>query len=256
MRPIAQTNVQLYNELRVQGRSLAELELVRRAYNLATRLYSGCFLADGKPFVSHVIGVASALAQLELPAEIVASGCIHNVYTNGIFGDGLTHTATEYRRQLVRDSVSPEVEQCIYRFRDLRLKNNLLKIYDGLENFDKRDQQLIVMDLADILDKYENLGVLYYGDNRWINGLALKNKDTLIKLAGKLGYPQLGAALEQAFIAATTEHVPDVLRSEPNWKQMRLIVPESCHLKMKLRVMNKLSQIKTLVKKNVRNHAL
>jgi len=255
MQPIAQTNVQLFNQLRLQNRSLTELELIHRAYDLATRLYSGCFQADGKPFVSHVVGVASALAQLDMPAEIVAAGCIHNVYGNGNFGDGLKNTATKYRRKLVRDSVSPEVEECIYRFRELRLEKNLPKFCEGLDKLDKRDQQLIVMDLADILDKYAYLGVLYFGDNRWVNRFALQNKDTLIKLANDLGYPQMGTALEDAFITATTEQIPEVLKSEPNWKYLRLIVPESYHLSMKIRLRNKLSRIKKHVKNIIRNHA-
>jgi hypothetical protein len=229
--PIAQTNIQLYNLLRRQGRSSDELALVKRCYQLGVSLYSGYFQADGKPFVAHVAGVASIVAQLGLPTDIVGAACIHNVYGNGDFGDGLSHVATEHRRQVVREAVGPEVEECIYRFRDLRLERSILDISRRLDELDARDRNLVVMDLGDVLEKYVDHGVLYYGDNRWVLDFVGKHENALIEIAERLGYPQLGDAMRDAFAATARESIPEELRSPSHVRVMELIVPRSCELR-------------------------
>lgn len=230
--PIAQTNVQLYNQLRHAGWSVEDLTLVRHAYSLAMRLYSGHYQADGRPFVNHSAGVASIVAHLGLPAEIVAAACIHNVYGNGDFGDGREHCVTDYRQQLVRAAVGAEVEELVCRFRELRLTRLRMEAVRRLpETLSARDRQLVVMDLADMLELFANLGVLYFGDHQWATGRAAESGVMLVEIAECLGYPQLGIALKEAFAAATLESVPAVLRSEPEWKFLRLIVPMSCRVR-------------------------
>ncbi len=88
MHSYAQTNIQLFNQLRQDGYSDADLILVRNAYELAMVLFTGRFQPSGKSFIAHVVGTASILAWLRLPAPVVAAGLLHNVYENGDFGDG------------------------------------------------------------------------------------------------------------------------------------------------------------------------
>jgi (p)ppGpp synthase/HD superfamily hydrolase len=61
MELITQTNLQLYNQLRMQGYSDTQLAVVHRAYELLITIYPGYYQADGKPFVAHTVGVASIL---------------------------------------------------------------------------------------------------------------------------------------------------------------------------------------------------
>src|SRR5688572_20530292 len=75
----AQTNIQLFNQLRGDGYSKADLGLVRDAYELAMLLFSGRFQPSGKSFIAHVVGTASILAWHRLPAPVVAAGLLHNV---------------------------------------------------------------------------------------------------------------------------------------------------------------------------------
>src|SRR3981081_2289472 len=113
---IAQTNVQLYNQLRDAGLPLDDLVLVHRAYELLTTLYPGHYQADGKPFVAHGVGVTSILAWLDQPAEILAVGLLHNIYGNADFGDGRASGTTRFRRSLVREAVGERVEDLLVRF--------------------------------------------------------------------------------------------------------------------------------------------
>ena len=105
---IAQTNLQLYNQMLVQGRSIEELARAKSAYDLACLIYSAHYQADGKPFVAHTVGVASILCHLGLPSEVIAFGLVHNIYGNGDFGDGRQHRSTPARRRRVREAVGPE----------------------------------------------------------------------------------------------------------------------------------------------------
>lgn len=120
MQAIARTNVQLYNQLRRIRCSVEQLALVRRCYDLAVKLYSGYFRADGSPYLSHVTGVASIVAHLGLPSDVVAAACIHSIYTNRDFGSGMRYRATPYRRRVVRNAVGEMVEAYVYRFFELR----------------------------------------------------------------------------------------------------------------------------------------
>lgn len=240
MQPIARTNVQLYNQLRSAGRRPEELALIRRAYDFAVTLYSGCFQADGSPFVCHIIGVASIVAQLDPPAEVVAAACLHNVYGNGDFGDGRHNAVTPYRRQMVRDAAGPEVETYVHRFREMRSTQRTARAIphldnlDALDALDARDRYVVVIELADILEKYTDGGLLYYGDHAWVTGFVAEQRDTLTQLARRLGYPQLAAALDRAFESITTEPAPEELRTKR--KHLALVMPLSCRLRSRIAV--------------------
>jgi len=73
MHTYAQTNVQLFNQLRRDGYSNNELSCIRNAYEHAKRLFTGLFLASGRTQIAHVVGTASILGSVHLPTEVVAT---------------------------------------------------------------------------------------------------------------------------------------------------------------------------------------
>ena len=85
---MCKTNLQLYGQMLRAGRPEQELRLVRDAYELAVRLFAGHFRGNGKPFLAHLVGVASILAEHGHPIELVTAGLLHSVYSFGEFGDG------------------------------------------------------------------------------------------------------------------------------------------------------------------------
>ena len=232
MERIAQTNLQLYNQLRFEGRPPEDLALVRRCYELSVALYTGRFQGDGKPFVAHTTGVASIVSQLGVSSVVVAAACIHNVYGNGDFGDGLAEVASPERRRVVRDAVGDEVEACIYRFRSFRLNSETIgDIASRLDQLDVRDRELVTMDLADHLEKFVDYGVLYFGDGSWITGFVEKHRKALIEIANRLGHPQLGIALADAFDEASRQAIPPELKREERHRAIELVMPQSCVLR-------------------------
>lgn len=228
---VAQTNLQLYNQLRGQGRRLDELVAVHRAYELLTRLYAGHYQADGKPFVAHGVGVASILAALGQPGEIIAVGLLHNVYGNADFGDGRRSGVTARRRRLVREAVGPEVEELLIRFRALRITPaNVAELRRSLPERDAVERSLLLVDVADQLEKHVDLGVLYFGQDDWLVDMRDRLSDQLVAIAGELGHPELGRWLREAFArsAAEAAAVPPELRASHGRRYLELIVPRSC----------------------------
>jgi Domain of unknown function (DUF6817) len=228
---VAQTNLQLYNQLRARGLELDDLVLVHRAYELLTTLYPGHFQADGKPFVAHGVGVASVLAEIGQPAEILAVGLLHNVYGNADFGDGAGPGRTPSRRLLVRDAVGHRVEELIFRFADLRITpSTIAGMRASLPERDATDRSLLLVDLADQVEKYVDLGVLYFGQGDWIVNSTGRLEAQLVELANELGEPRLGEMLSTVMAEAEAEagRVPPELRPSDGRRYLKLVVPRSC----------------------------
>jgi hypothetical protein len=234
---VAQTNIQLYNQLRGQGRSGGELVLVHRAYELLTTLYPGYYQGDGKPFVAHGVGVASILADLAQPGRIVALGLLHGVYGNADFGDGRDSGATPFRRRLVRGAVGPEVEELVLRFTQLRLSPETVdEKRRALGELDDTGRRLQLVAVVDHLEKYVDLGVLYFGDDEEIISWTRRIGPDLIEIARELGEPHLAEMLSVAFaqVSAEADNVPPELRASDGRRHLKLVIPRSCRRRLRL----------------------
>ncbi len=235
MQPIVRNNLQLYSELCRQNRSDTELRTIKAAYDLGTQLYSGYCQADGRPFISHTIGVAGLLAQMGMPAEIIAVGLLHNVYGNGDFGDGRAHVVTEFRKQIVAAAVGPRIALLLHRFRSCRVTTKSVDDIEAkLDGLDETDRHLVLVDLADYCEKYVDLGVLYFGDSTWITEEVEVMGARLIQLARRLEQPEL-AELMASLFQAVEQHpaIPAAILPPIEHRYPYLVLPLSA--KMRLR---------------------
>ncbi len=217
MHRFAQTNIQLLNQLRLLGYLPGGLSPVVGAYELAMRLFTGRFRASGKTFMSHVVGTASILASLRASPSLVASGLIHAAYGAGDFGDGDTGM-TEARRGQVKSVVGEEVEEYVARYTRLRWYDEAIAtIHAGLKAIESRDRDVLLMRLANELEEYLDLGILYSGGEKrqqvnYIN----ENGELMIQMAEELGFPTLASDFAQAFKEAASTEIPPGLRRRQN----------------------------------------
>ncbi|MEW5938369.1 MAG: bifunctional (p)ppGpp synthetase/guanosine-3',5'-bis(diphosphate) 3'-pyrophosphohydrolase [Chloroflexota bacterium] len=58
--------------------SLAERELVQRAYRVAEEAHRDQKRASGEPYITHCVAVAQILSELRVPPEVVAAGLLHD----------------------------------------------------------------------------------------------------------------------------------------------------------------------------------
>ncbi len=58
--------------------SLADKELIQRAYRVAEEAHRPQKRASGEPYILHCLAVASILAELQVPSAVVAAGLLHD----------------------------------------------------------------------------------------------------------------------------------------------------------------------------------
>ena len=58
--------------------TLADKELVQRAYRIAEEAHRGQKRHSGEPYINHCVAVAGILADLRVPPEVVAAGLLHD----------------------------------------------------------------------------------------------------------------------------------------------------------------------------------
>jgi guanosine-3',5'-bis(diphosphate) 3'-pyrophosphohydrolase len=58
--------------------SLADREVIQRAYRIANEAHRGQKRQSGEPYINHCIAVAGILADLRVPPEVVVAGLLHD----------------------------------------------------------------------------------------------------------------------------------------------------------------------------------
>lgn len=189
----AQSNTQLYGQLLSIGYCMKEVARVRDAYVLAAKLFAGQLRPDGRPFVCHLVGVASILAMLEGAPDTIIAGLLHSAYTHGDFGFGRGQMTRKARDRL-RAAFGPQIECLVAVYS--RHPWNASTVANWIENAETLDadaRQIVVIRLADTiedaLDHGLQLSAKTENPNRAIS------VESLVILAHALGHPRLGASL-------------------------------------------------------------
>ncbi len=58
--------------------TLADRELIQRAYRVAEKAHRPQKRASGEPYITHCLAVASILAELQVPPDVIAAGLLHD----------------------------------------------------------------------------------------------------------------------------------------------------------------------------------
>jgi (p)ppGpp synthase/HD superfamily hydrolase len=226
MHEYAQTNVQLFNQLRSEGYSKEDRERVRAAYEFAMRLFAGLFLPSGKTFIDHLVGTASILASLHASVDLVIAGLIHAAYLHGNFG-GIRRGISKSTRKQVRDAVGEKVEEYVARYERMLWDPGIVPMLrDTIDKLNPIDRDVLLMRLANDFEHNLDLGSLYR--ENWRAYIQRAGPD-MVSIAEKLGFPSLSAEMASVFrdiVLTQTTMEPRVRTSEPD---AYLIVPQSYH---------------------------
>lgn len=222
----AQTNIQLFNQLRREGYSNTDLSCIFKAYQLTMRLFTGSFRASGKTFIAHLVGTASIVVSLHLPANVVAASLLHAAYINGDFGDGRKGISQTKRKQ-VRDVVGEEIEGYIARYTAFQWNEKTIPdICDRINSLDAIDRDVLLIRLANELEEYLDLGIIYCGDvkyQRYIN----HSGNSIVKIAERLGFPMLANELETVFKETFAAEIPPEVSNQSGYNVSYTIAPNS-----------------------------
>jgi (p)ppGpp synthase/HD superfamily hydrolase len=225
--PVAQTNLQLYNQLLKLNNTRDDLGDLRATYELARELFSGLFRPSGKTFIAHVIGTASILTNCLVDIEIVKAGLMHAAYTGGDFGDGKRGVSDFKREQLVH-VIGSRAEEIVHAYSLLPWPPEHADAYRTLVVSDPATRDATLVRLANELEEYIDLGVCYCNE-RARKRMALDQtlQHTVLDMTRTFDYPDLVTALTDAFQQAACANVPDVARSQQLSGQSILIPPRT-----------------------------
>jgi len=191
--------------------SLTDREIVERAYRLAEEAHKDQKRRSGKPYITHCIEVAIILAEMHVPAEIVAAGLLHDtvedthVTLNDIyreFGETITKLVDGVTKltQLPRVSrgdqhsdddkdVHPEDEVSAKKRKQDLASETLRKTFLAMGD----DVRVVLIKLADRLHNMRTLG---YMSEEKRKRIAKETLDIFAPLANRLGIWQMKWELE------------------------------------------------------------
>lgn len=137
----AQTNIQLFNQLRFAGYLEADISYICDIYDSALQVFAGRFRGSGKPFLAHLVGTASILATLQASVNVVAAALLHAAYIDGEYGTD-HRGMTDAKRDLVRCIVGIETEELIAGYTALKWnKQTILPIRESINTLEPKDCQ-------------------------------------------------------------------------------------------------------------------
>lgn len=230
MHPLAQTNIQLFNQLMASGYLSEEMVLMHRCYETAMHLFRGMFRPSGKPFVAHLIGTASILAAQKASATVVAAGLLHAAYGFGRLRSGLRRAQSA---KWLREVTHPDVESLVARYARLEWnERRLAAIHRSVESSPGPEREVVLIRLANELDDLLDLGARYCADAEKRCLFLQSSWGELVRIAQALEAPALARALELAARDTLAASVPEFLRGSklgsftPSRKRRR-ILPES-----------------------------
>jgi (p)ppGpp synthase/HD superfamily hydrolase len=221
----AQTNLQLFNQLQLEGYLIADLDLIQDAYGLAMELFTGIYRLSGKTFIAHLVGTASVLAGLGASAKLIAAGLLHAAYVFGDFGES-GKGISPLRREQMRKAVGQEVEEYVARYTAFMWEPKDIRALD--ERFHELgpvERDLVLMRLANQVDELLDLGVLYCFAAEKRRQHYVDLGPVTVGLAEKLGFPTLAAELTRVVHETASAKIPAEFRRR--YTNEILIAPKS-----------------------------
>lgn len=162
----AQTNIQLFEQLRQGGVPEAERARVAAAYDLAARLFTGRFRCSGKTFLAHLVGTASVAARHGGSEPAISAALLHAAYDEGNFGT-LLRGLTADKREMVRRAVGAEVEQLVVTYTALSWHRAMRPaLVRRLPDFSDQERKALFIRMANELEETLDGGFLYCSAER------------------------------------------------------------------------------------------
>lgn len=194
VRTVAQSNLAFYRQMHEHGYSEEALRLARRAYATASALFTARFRASEKPFLCHLVGTASILAQLEASPVQVAAGLLHAAYQSGDFGGIRRRGSTRRNRAFLRTRVGREVEDGVLRYGQMRWDpTSIARLAERIDALSAPERETVVLRLANELEDHLDLAMSYCAGSRARIDAALPR---FAPMARALALPALAAAFE------------------------------------------------------------
>ncbi|KUK98016.1 MAG: GTP pyrophosphokinase [Anaerolineaceae bacterium 46_22] len=189
--------------------SVLDIAQIKKAYQIAQKAHEGQSLASGLPYISHCVAVATILAEMTVPPELIITALLHDAVedTNitledirkefnqevATLVDGvtkLTHLPNLLRGDQYKDIPVKEKGQTPHRkVREDEIAETLRKTFLAMSD----DIRVVLVKLA---DRLHNMRTLSYLDEDIQKRIAQETLDIFAPLANRLGIWQIKWELE------------------------------------------------------------
>jgi len=211
MPPYAQTNLELFAQLTRSAWDAPDLVRIRVAYEVAMRLFTGCFRPSGKTFLAHLVRTASILADLDAAPPLVVAGLLHAAYSHGEFATSAAG-ASPYKQRRVRAAIGADAEDLVASYTRLPWgAEHLPGLLEKAGSADGRLRDVLVLRLANELEEHLDLAPLYCPNAAERRAWAEANGSLCVQMAERLDLANLARALARAFEETRSGGVPAAL---------------------------------------------
>jgi len=194
---------------------------------LAIQLLGCLFRQSGKPFIAHLVGTASILGSIHVPANIVVAGLLHAAYVRGDFGN-IKGGLSVKNRDRVRSVVGQEAEKYVARYATFSWNTKTrLALRDNLASLEQIDRTVVLMRLANDLEDHLACGILHCSKAIKRQNSMKKEGELKIDLANKLGFPKLGDELRKVYQENAKTQILEVFYNRTSHKKAYPIIPLS-----------------------------
>jgi GTP diphosphokinase / guanosine-3',5'-bis(diphosphate) 3'-diphosphatase len=181
-----------------EKRPESEIELVGKAFDFADRVHAGFKRISGAPYIVHPVAVATRLAEMGLPTNMVAAALLHDTIED-------SDQPPEVTRRQLRENFDPDIVELVENVTKLDFKNpvtvqnRLFGIERYVENLRKmfiafaHDVRAIIIKFADRVENLRDLEVLPPAKRVRI---ALETLEVYAPIAKRLGIAHFHVELE------------------------------------------------------------
>jgi hypothetical protein len=199
---IAQTIVQLLDQLDTIGYEPEALLKVRDAYMVAAQLFAESFRGSGRPFLAHLVGTASILAAYGANPALIAASLHHASYAHGRFPEEIRGVAA--MRRWLRRRVGDMVEGLVLAYSTL---DPQAVEPDRLDDMPIAAAQAVLIRMANAIEDRQG-DHNYFDSSAWLsesNDLVQRSMPVFAAVADRLGYGAMTAILQDACARAKTD---------------------------------------------------
>ncbi|TAK03272.1 bifunctional (p)ppGpp synthetase/guanosine-3',5'-bis(diphosphate) 3'-pyrophosphohydrolase [Patescibacteria group bacterium] len=169
-----------------------DLDLLRRAYELAAEAHKGEKRETGHPFITHPLAVAYKLVEMGMHVNVVTAGLLHDVIED-----------TGIELDEVREKFGPDVAALV----DSVTKLKKIK-YQGVERYVENMRKMFLAMASDVrvvfikfADRLHNLQTLYAQPEHKQLRTSREVMDIYAPIAGRLGMGEMKGDLEDLAFA-------------------------------------------------------
>ena len=172
------------------GFDQAALQSVVGVHALATAMFNGMYRGTGKPFLCHLVGTASTVAEFDRRPDMILAALLHAAFDAGLFPDGRSGRPTRAHKHWLATKVDQRTVDLLERYQAFGFGASDIRRLVSREA--EWDRDMIVLRLCNELDDLSDGGLAFAakrGSSTMASSLDCEN------LAVGVGLPKLGARI-------------------------------------------------------------